>query len=233
MGLVRIQRCHFHEYCGFLLPMKCTSVNPSDDSASVTSTTLLRAACNRQPAAWEHLVRTYSRRMYRWCRFAGLQPADAADAVQEALRSVAGNLQTFRRDRPGDTFRGWLRRIVDNKVRDHYRGLAKQADQGQGGSTAMQFLAAASTCDAMDSGEERSTPSAAAFDPRVAQVVERVRQEVGQRNWRLFWRVSVDGQSAVDVGREFGVTANTVRIVKMRVLRRLRAEVASFGALDG
>jgi DNA-directed RNA polymerase specialized sigma24 family protein len=49
----------------------------------------------------------------------------------------------------------------------------------------------------------------------------------------LFWRVSVDGQSAVDVGREFGVTANTVRIVKMRVLRRLRAEVASFGALDG
>jgi RNA polymerase sigma-70 factor, ECF subfamily len=213
--------------------MKCSSVNPSDDSASVTSTTLLRAACDRQPAAWEDLVRTYSRRMYRWCRFAGLQPADAADAVQEALRSVAGNLQAFRRDRPGDTFRGWLRRIVDNKVRDHYRGLARQADRAQGGSTAMQFLAAASSSGAMDSGEEPSTPPATALDPRIPRVIERVRQEVGQRNWRLFWRVSVDGQSAVDVGCEFGVTANTVGIVKMRVLRRLRAEVASFGSLDG
>ena len=53
-------------------------------------------------------------------------------------------------------------------------------------------------------------------------VIEQVRANVSERDWKFFWRVAVDGQSAADVGREFGVTANTVRLVKMRMLRRLR-----------
>ena len=56
-------------------------------------------------------------------------------------------------------------------------------------------------------------------------VIEQVRADVSERDWKFFWRVAVDGQSAADVGREFGVTANTVRLVKMRMLRRLRLGV--------
>ena len=52
-----------------------------------------------------------------------------------------------------------------------------------------------------------------------------MRNLVSQRDWQLFWRVVVDGQSAVEVGDEFGVTANTVRIVKVRVLKLLREQV--------
>ena len=57
-------------------------------------------------------------------------------------------------------------------------------------------------------------------------VVASVRNEFSDRDWRFFWRVVVDGQSAVEVGHEFDVTANTVRLVKMRILRRLREEFA-------
>lgn len=196
---------------------------------SVTSLTLLHAARDRKPEAWEDLVRTYSRRMYRWCRVAGLQPADAADVVQDALNAVAQNLGSFRRDRPGDTFRGWLRRIVDNKVRDHFRGVAKRSDQAAGGANALGALANAA---AQRTDSDTSAASArSAISSVVQPVVEQVRDEVGPRNWRLFWRVAVDGQSAVDVGREFDVTANTVRIVKMRVLRRLRAALTERGLL--
>jgi hypothetical protein len=62
---------------------------------------------------------------------------------------------------------------------------------------------------------------------RLAEVAEEVRREVGERNWRFFWRTAVDGQSAAEVGEESGVTANTVRIVKMRVLRRLRERLSA------
>ena len=72
--------------------------------------------------------------------------------------------------------------------------------------------------------------SAAAYQPLSAwgeQLVAQVRAEFSDRDWRFFWRVVVDGQSAVDVGEEFGVTANAVRLVKMRILRRLREAVAA------
>ena len=56
-------------------------------------------------------------------------------------------------------------------------------------------------------------------------MIGRVREKVSERDWRFFWRVVVDGQSAVEVGEEFGVTANAVRLVKMRTLRRLQKEL--------
>lgn len=208
--------------------MKCSGVNPSDDTPSITSTQLLRAAQASDQDAWQELVQTYSRRMYRWCRRAGLQPADAANVVQEAFASVARKLKDFRRDRPSATFRGWLRRIVDNKIRDHFRRLGRQADVAVGGTDAHCRLA--ETLQAVDGvADGDSGPAGTASVPRpsvrqeaVAEIVARTRAEVGPRDWKLFWRVAVDGQSAVEVGCEFGVTANAVRIVKMRVLRRLR-----------
>jgi len=36
-------------------------------------------------------------------------------------QAVAQDLQKFRRDTPGVSFRGWLWGITRNKVRDHYR----------------------------------------------------------------------------------------------------------------
>jgi hypothetical protein len=61
-----------------------------------------------------------------------------------------------------------------------------------------------------------------AFAAVKKSVVERVRAEFSDRDWRFFWRVVVDGQSAVEVGKEYGVSANAVRLVKMRILRRMR-----------
>lgn len=57
---------------------------------------------------------------------------------------------------------------------------------------------------------------------RLGKAIDLIRHEVSTRNWRIFWRIVVDGQPAVDVAEEFSVTANAVRLVKMRVLRRLR-----------
>ena len=56
--------------------------------------------------------------MYHWCRRCALTPEDTADVFQEVFRAVALHIADFRRDREGDTFRGWLRTITRNKVAD-------------------------------------------------------------------------------------------------------------------
>lgn len=232
--------------------MKCSFVNPSDGAPSVTSTQLLRSAQERDEDAWQELVRTYSRRMYRWCRRAGLQPADAANVVQEAFASVARKLGDFRRDRPGGTFRGWLRRIVENKIRDHFRRLGRQVDVPAGGTDAHCRLAQTlqaeaggrdglhDECDeamerpagglSHDDGDSASDSQAGSLSHGgIGELVAAARREIGERDWKLFWRVAVDGQSAAEAGSEFGITANAVRLVKMRVLRRLRGCLQHLG----
>ena len=204
--------------------MKRSRVKPFDADYSATSTELLRQAQADDQTAWQQLVELYSRRMYRWCRRAGLQPADASNTVQEALQAVARKLGDFHRNQPEDTFRGWLRRITDNKIRDHFRKQGKTPDLAAGGPDSQQVLTYLAN-ENEHAPINNDTSLAATPSPHSSQllaVIERVRADVSERDWKFFWRVAVDGQSAADVGREFGVTANTVRLVKMRMLRKLR-----------
>src|SRR5262245_4007027 len=83
-----------------------------------TASTLLRKVRGQTPGAWERLFDLYSPLVYHWARQAGLQEADAADVVQEVFRSVVLHLPGFRRERPGDSFRGWLWTITQNKLHD-------------------------------------------------------------------------------------------------------------------
>ncbi|MGI9429169.1 MAG: RNA polymerase sigma factor [Bythopirellula sp.] len=220
--------------------MKRFDVNPTgsfpdEREPSATSTELLRQAQANNQDAWEQLVSLYSRRMYRWCRRAGLQAADAGNVVQESLQAVARKLGEFRRDRPGDTFRGWLRRITDNKIRDHFRRQGRALDLATGGTDGQNLLIDLAhdpqSQNQQDSAEVTwDTSIASALSPQTDELhesIKRIRNEVSDRDWKFFWRVVVDGQSAADVGREFDVTANTVRLVKMRLLRKLRSSLAT------
>jgi DNA-directed RNA polymerase specialized sigma24 family protein len=65
--------------------------------------------------------------------------ADAEDVSQEVFVAAAAGLDTFRRDRPGDTFRGWLRGITRNKALLLLRRNEGKA-QAEGGSAALAQL---------------------------------------------------------------------------------------------
>ena len=193
-----------------------------EGTTSRTSTGLIRRAKANDRDAWQQLVETYSRSVYRWCRRAGLQSADASNVVQEVLRAVARKLADFQHDQQGATFRGWIRRITQNKIRDHFRQQMRVVAQGDGGTDSQRRLQV--FADPFSYEDEFTHPhqpnaTSGAVDPRI---IDQVRAEFSDRDWRFFWRVVVDGQSAVEVAEEFGVTANTVRLVKMRLLRRFR-----------
>lgn len=97
-----------------------------------TSLSLLERARANDSDAWRRLSRIYGPQVYRWARQAGLQENDASDLVQEVFGVVATRISDFRRDRVGDSFRGWLYSIARNKIRDHFRALARRPDAAGG-----------------------------------------------------------------------------------------------------
>ncbi len=109
------------------------------EAGSSTSVSLLRRANAHDPEAWRRLSALYGPLVYQWCRHVGLQPADAADVVQETFRSVAAALDRFRHDDPGHSFRAWLWTITRNKLRDFHRRRSGKT-QAVGGDEAYEQL---------------------------------------------------------------------------------------------
>ena len=63
-----------------------------------------------------------------------MQGADADDVLQEVFRSASAHLGDFRRDRPNDSFRGWLRAITANAIRLHFRKSGREIKPSGGTS---------------------------------------------------------------------------------------------------
>src|SRR5262245_11200970 len=104
----------------------------------VTSLSLLQRARGRDQDAWSRLYNLYRPLVVYWCSRWGVRGEDVEDVAQEVFRAAARSLDDFRHDRPGDTFRGWLRGIARHRTLDHFR--RRHADQAAGGSDALQRL---------------------------------------------------------------------------------------------
>lgn len=193
------------------------------DGTTSTSTSLLARVRTQDPEAWRRLVRLYGPVVYEWCRQSRIQDVDAADVSQEVFVAVAIHMVEFRRDRPNDSFRGWLWRITRNKIADHFRRLQCQA-QAEGGTDAQQRFARLPDSPPDDSSATGRS-LAGAWSQLERHALELLRGEFQDRTWQAFWRMTIDGRSAADIGAELGMTKKAVRQAKFRVLRRLRQEL--------
>ena len=90
--------------------------------APATRVTLLnRILDTADSEAWAEFARLYGPVVYGFARKRGLQDADAADLVQDVLRSVARNAHRIDYDPKRGTFRGWLYTVTRNKVYNFLR----------------------------------------------------------------------------------------------------------------
>lgn len=189
------------------------------DPGSISST-LLQRVKQQRPEAWERLVDLYGPIVYRWCRQSGLRREDAADVVQEVFRAVARQIGSFRRDRPGDSFTGWLGTITRNKVRDHFRRGQDRPDARGGTDAQVQLQQIPEPPDFSEATSRQEVHSLLS-----RRALDLVRAEFENRTWEAFWRATVDGQTAAHIAEDLGMTVNAVYKAKSRVLRRLRREL--------
>lgn len=194
--------------------------NAGSDASSATSRSLLVRVQANEAAAWERLVDLYAPLVFQWCRRAGLKDQDAADIFQDVFQAVVAYVGRFRRDRDHDTFRGWLRRIAQNKLRDHFRKRGREA-QGVGGSSAGDRLARLPDAQVVLDGLAPDDDERGLF----AQALRLIRDEFEDRTWTAFWQTAVEGRSPNDVAADLAMSPGAVRVAKSRVLRRLREEL--------
>jgi RNA polymerase sigma-70 factor (ECF subfamily) len=193
----------------------------TSESLGSTSSSLLGRVRAHDPEAWERLVRLYGPLVSQWLRGARLQSADANDVFQSVFLAVATGIDQFHKDRPGDSFRAWLRVVVRHKLADHFRQRRGHPVAIGGSEVHRQFQELAEPVEERPEGPGE----ASAVRQLRLRALELIRAEFEDRTWQAFWRVTVDGQLPKEVAQELGVTPSAVRLAKSRVLRRLREEL--------
>jgi RNA polymerase sigma-70 factor (ECF subfamily) len=189
--------------------------------APATRITLLnRIRDGRDADAWAEFARLYGPVIYGFARKRGLQDADAADLVQDVLRSVARNADRLNYDPKRGTFRGWLYTVTRNKIYN-FLSANKNRPKASGDS---------GTHERLDNAvETRDDPEAAwelEYQRRLsAKAMDRVKHEFQANTWQAFWGTAVEGRPAGDVGNELKMTPGAVYVAKSRVVARLRDEV--------
>jgi RNA polymerase sigma-70 factor (ECF subfamily) len=219
--------------------MNTTREIPGSDGgapSSATSRSLLARVQADEPDAWRRLVHLYAPVVLHWCRGRGLQNQDVADVFQEVFGAVVAHVGRFRKEREGDTFRGWLRRITQNKLHDHFRKLCREP-RAAGGSSAQQRLGQLPMPQPADDdpltlpsppndgGEGRVRGEDEGERDLFARALDLIRGEFEERTWAAFWRTAVEGRAAKDVAAELTMSPGAVRVAKSRVLHRLRQEL--------
>jgi RNA polymerase sigma-70 factor, ECF subfamily len=141
-------------------------------------------------------------------------------SVSDPVYSAAKGLSGFRRDRPGDTFRGWLRGITRNQIllllrRNHGKAAAA------GGSDALRHLHQVPSPVLPDDDEDDANEISALW----RRALDQVRGEFEQRSWHAFWLTVIEGRVPATLTAELGMTVAAIRQAKSRILRRIKMEV--------
>ena len=196
------------------------SLSPSLSDGKTSSSWLSRMR-QRDPQAWRRLTELYGPLVYHWGRHHGLSAEDASDLTQEVFSAVAGAIERFLHSPEQGTFRGWLWTIARNKLRDHFQRETDR-EEAVGGTEAWLRL---SSIPEIWSDESHDVTDLGELQRLFQRALDRVRCEFEDRTWQAFWLSTVEQQHTDDIAKSLGLSANSVRQAKSRVLRRLRREL--------
>ena len=184
---------------------------------------LVRLRDGDDTAAWQEFIDIYSSLIYGFARRRGLQDADAADLMQDVLRSVSMAMPRLEYDPRRGTFRSWLFTITRNKLNTFLTRRRRQA-VGTGDSGMQEMLQAEPLPEEDNEWDEE-------YRQRLFRwASEKVRGSFGDRVWQAFWQTAVEGRTPQDVGRELGMSVGAVYVAKSRVLAQIREQIQEIEA---
>ena len=191
------------------------------DLEQTRPTLLLRLRNGRDEGAWSQFVDIYSPLIYRYLRGCGLQDADAADVMQEVLRSVEGGIGNFNHDGPQASFRGWLITVTRSRLRDHIQKKKRQT-AGSGDTNVLSML--------------DNVPGNGEFEQRWELEyqrhlfdwgVTRIRDDFQNHTWQAFWQTAVEQKEMQSVAENLGMSIGALYVARNRVIKRLRQVISA------
>ena len=188
-------------------------MSSSSDSITISST-LLTGARTANPNAWVMIVTRYSPKIMTWMLLAGVDSSDAPDLLQDVWRSVLISLKNFRREKPDDTFRGWLRTIAQRRIADYFESRSQQP----------RNLPLAQL-ESLQSQNLLTDEIAANVSERVTllqKYMQQVESEVKPNTWLVFQMHVIEERSVEEVAAILKIPTYSVYTSKSRVIKRLR-----------
>ena len=153
-----------------------------------------------------------------------LSPEDAEDVGQQVFLSLSQNLSGFRREKPEDSFRGWLRVVTRSRIADHFRGNAHR-EMAVGGDSDWDAAAVTYLSDEESESEDDRHREKMMLLKRAMDLVH---SEFAEKDCQAFQLVVLENLTAAEVAAKLEISLNSVYIAKSRILKRLRDE---FGEL--
>ncbi len=192
------------------------------DTSRTRATLLGRLREIDDQQAWEEFVDTYGPKVFQWCRKFNLQESDAADVTQIVLTKLVTAMRQFRYDPSQGSFRGWLKTVTGNAVRDFLPTLRKPG-RGSGDSHVVYGLDSLSDPAAIE--DLSLVLEAEAERELLCEAEERVRLKVKPHNWnawRLTQREGIPVQAAAD---QLGIRVTDVYVARRRITEMMKREV--------
>jgi RNA polymerase sigma-70 factor (ECF subfamily) len=199
----------------------------TDDDTFTSVTLLLRLRDLSDKQAWEDFVERYVPKIYGWCRRNRLQEADAADVTQEVLGKLVSAMRKFDYNPDRGSFRGWLKTVTNNAVRDFASSYKKH---GRGSGDSQVNAALASIADPSALAELAGEIEAEAEREMLREAEARVKVRVQKQTWDAYELTAVRDIAAPDVAARLNMPVGQVYVAKSRIIKLLRQEVRK---LDG
>jgi len=158
---------------------------------------------------WAEFDKLYRPLLLRYARRRGLGAEEAEEIAQQCLEVIVSRIQTFERRA---SFRGWLHRIVDNKVKQH---LSRRGRELQPPSAVLKNQAdSAPTPEELWEQQWNRT--------HLLYCLVSLRADFAAHTLQAFELYVLQGVRARDAAEMLGMTPNQVYIAKCRVMRRLK-----------
>jgi RNA polymerase sigma factor (sigma-70 family) len=177
-------------------------------------------------ASWQDFYDIYSRLIYVTAIQAGLREAEAEEVVQDTVIAVDKAIGRFEYQPEKCKFKTWLHAITRRQVANQFRKrqgkgrlLESLPGQDEGGETVNDIPDPASQAldETWDREWERNLLDAAA---------ERVKRRVSPAHYQIFEYHALQGHGVSQTAKALGISAAKVYLVKHRIARQVREEVA-------
>ena len=186
-------------------------------SAGDNESSLVRRVVNGDHAAFEQLMRTHNRRLYRLARASLRDDAEAKDALQDAYLCAYRSMAQFRGEAALST---WLSRLVLNECLGRHRRSTRRQN-------VIPIVSSESNPDAVARvADPLELPDKAFGRAQMRAVLERKVNELPENYRVVFVLRSVEKMSVEDTALALDIPPETVRSRHFRAKSLLRESLA-------
>lgn len=171
---------------------------------------LLRLKDHQDAAAWELFDQIYRPLLLRCALTCGAASNDAEDIVQHCMAAISAHIAGFEYDPGKGRFKGWLRTMVNNKVRNLLR------DRRDRGVEITELDALASAELSPDEEFDRLWKQ-----EHLWHCLRQLRDEVDETTYLAFEAYVIDQRPVTEICDELGIKPNLLYTIKWRMTERV------------